>query len=337
MLRRFTVAALLCALLLLTGCTGADTPKVLSLFAMDTYMTLTAYGKDADEALSEAGRTINDLEQLLSRTREGSDVWQLNHNHTARLQAQTAALLHAALQYAADTDGAFDVTVAPLVEAWNITGETPRVPSEAELAALLPLVGSEHVHFSGALTTLDADCGVDLGGIAKGYASDQVAAVFAAHGIKSGAVSLGGNVYVCGSRPDGTPWRVAVKDPRGDGFACTLALRDAFAVTSGAYQRSFTAPDGTVYHHILNPATGAPALSDLLSVTVVCDQGTMADAYSTALFVMGQEGAEAFWRKADGFSMVLITADGRVRYTPDLADQLTKQEGVSYVYESIPR
>ena len=336
------IAALLSAALLLclTAC-GAPKRQELSLFAMDTYMTLVAYGKGASDALADSGRAINALEQKLSRTREGSAVWQVNHHGSAAVDDETAALLAEALAYSAETGSAFDITVAPLVDLWAINSDSPYVPSREEIDALLPMVGSDHVGLNGGTVTLDAGYAIDLGGIAKGYASDVVADVFAACGVTSGTVSLGGNVYVCGVRPDGKPWNVAVQDPGGDGYACTLSLSDSFAVTSGGYQRFFTGPDGTVYQHIIDPATGSPAQSDLLSVTVVCSSGTRADAYSTALYVMGEEAAIRFWtEKQDtdhAFEAVLITADGRIVCTPGLTDHFTQQEGSSYEVQFVSR
>ena len=142
---------------------------------------------------------------------------------------------------------------------------------------------------------------IDLGGIAKGYASDRLADIFARYGVDSALVSLGGNVYARGTKPGGAAWSVAVQHPEQDGYAAMLSLTDAFAVTSGGYQRYFTGPDGTVYQHILDPKTGWPVQGDLLSVTIVADNGTMADAYSTALYVMGRETAQDFWRQNGGF------------------------------------
>ena len=118
-------------------------------------------------------------------------------------------------------------------------------------------------------------------------------------------------------------------------YAAHIGAKFAFAVTSGGYQRYFTGPDGTVYQHILAPKTGWPVQGDLLSVTIVADNGTMADAYSTALYVMGREAAQDFWRQNGGFDMVLITKDGQVLYTPGLADKLTETEGSGYAYASI--
>lgn len=200
---------------------------------------------------------------------------------------------------------------------------------------MLPLVGSEHVHMDGSIVSLDAGCAVDLGGIAKGYASQQVADILQAHGVTSAVVSLGGNVYVCGAKPDGSAWNVGIQDPASSGYAATVALTDCFAVTSGGYQRYYVAEDGTVYQHIIDPRTGRPADSDLLSVTVISDDGTAADAYSTALYVMGEQEAVSFWRAHGGFDLILITADGRLLYTPELADTITAPEGCAYDFQPI--
>ena len=322
-------------LLCLTGCGAQPEPEQLSLFAMDTYMSLAAYGDGASEALAACGQELNRLDASLSRTREGSEIYTLNRQGSADVSRETADLIADAVALSRTTGGAFDPTVAPLVTLWGITTDSPHVPTQQEIDALLPLVGSEHLHLSGDTATLDDGCAIDLGGIAKGYASDRVAAIFAQHGITSGTISLGGNVYVCGAKPNGQPWVVAIQDPRSDGYAVTVALTDSFAVTSGGYQRYYTAPDGTVYQHILDPKTGYPVESDLLSVSILCDNGTMADAYSTALYVMGSAGAQAFWRTHGGFEMILITTAGQVLYTPGLSEKITPTEGSGYEYVSI--
>ena len=161
----------------LTAC-GAPKTETLDIFAMDTYMSLVAVGDGAFDVFQQSSNEINTLEQKLSRTIATSDVAQLNANGSAVLDEDTAELLRRALRYSEETDGAFDVTIAPLVELWGITTEHPRVPAREEIDALLPLVGTEHVHAEGTEASLDEGCAIDLGGIAKGYASDCVAALF---------------------------------------------------------------------------------------------------------------------------------------------------------------
>lgn len=322
----------LALLLLLVGC-APQTPEATSqIFAMDTVMDFFAMGEQAEATLTAAAQEINRLESLLSRTRQGSEVDALNRHGSAVLSDETASLLGAALDYCEMTGGAFDITIAPLVDAWNIHGENPHVLTDGEIAALLPLVGSGHLHLDGTSAALDAGCAIDLGGIAKGYASDVVARLYRENNIQGGWISLGGNVYAHGTKPDGSGWNVSIRDP-GDtaAGAAIVTLSNEFAVTSGGYQRFFTAQDGTVYQHILDPHTGKPAQSDLLSVTIIADNGTMADAYSTALYVMGQSGAVSYWsaHRAE-FDMVLITADNRLLYTPGLLGRITTEEGGPY-------
>ena len=333
-MKRLACLLLACLTVLALVACGAKKPQEISLFAMDTYMTLSAYGDNAGEALTAASQEINRLEATLSRTIDTSDISRLNAGAAVSVQQETRELLLRALALADETGGTFDMTVAPLVTLWGITSDAPHVPTQEEIDALLPLVGGEHVHMDTEVT-LDTGCAVDLGGIAKGYASGQVAHILRAYDVTSAVVSLGGNVYVCGSRPDGAPWNVGIQDPSGTGYAATVALTDCFAVTSGGYQRYFVAEDGTVYQHILDPRTGRPADSDLLSVTVISDDGTAADAYSTALYVMGEQEAVSFWRTHGGFDLILITADGRLLYTPGLSDAITAPEDCAYDFQPI--
>ena len=340
-MKRF-VCLLLAVLLTvsLCGCGGTQESR-LELFAMDTYMVITAEGGDTEEAVKSVSREISRLESVLSRTIDTSSVSRLNTEGSAGLDEDTSSLLAAALTYSEETGGAFDVTIAPLVELWGITSDDPRVPSQEEIDALLPLVGSEHIHLDGREATLDEDCAIDLGGIAKGFASDKAADILSRSGADRACANLGGNVYVY-SRENSRAWNVAIEDPKGkDGYVCILSLTDHFVVTSGGYQRYFTGPDGTVYQHILDPKTGYPVQGDLLSASVILPRGgdalagTRADAYSTALYVMGEHDAVDFWRAHRDFDMVLVTTDGRVVYTPGLASVFHEAEGVSYVCEQL--
>lgn len=237
------MCAALAALLLcsLTACGKTEEPERQDIFAMDTYMSLAAYGDGAREALAAAAREINRLEQELSRTAAGSDIYKLNDRGSAVVSEETAALLQSAMTYSAATGGLFDVTVAPLVSLWGITTDSPGVPAESEIDALLPLVGSGHIHMGWAMAvTLDDGCAVDPGRHCQGLRQRPGGAGAAAYAVTGAAVSLGGNVYVCGQKSDGSAWSVAVQDPKDTGaYTMTLELTDVFAVTSGGYQRYF--------------------------------------------------------------------------------------------------
>lgn len=351
--------ALFLLLLLLTGCGTVPPEKAhesIQVIAMDTPMLLTAYGKTATKSVYAAEDVIRELDAQLSRTNPDSDVSRLNNAGGQEIQVGEALqiLLERGTYYKETTDGAFDIAIAPIMSAWGFTEDSFQVPEPSELETLL-----EQIHSAGPPSVLDgnrvkipAGVAIDLGGIAKGYAADRVAEIFAENGVTRATAQLGGNVLAWGSRPDGEPWRVGLQDPERpddqEGFAGVLALSDAFAVTSGDYQRYFE-QDGKRYHHIIDPATGYPADSGLRSVTVTAPYkaadetgklpGTMCDAFSTALFVMGEEKALAFrerWNAVPSntpFDLILITEDGRVIVTGGLNFTLNEESG--YVVETV--
>ena len=348
---------LLCGLLAagmalsLCGCGEKDESK--TVFAMDTVMEFRVYGKKTENVLSAMEARVQGLEELLSRTKETSEVSALNSagGKETPVSFEVWSLLAKAQDMAEATGGAFDVTIAPVASAWGFTEESFRVPSAAELQALRPLVAAGSISLAENkgtyLATLRPGQAVDLGGIAKGYASDCMADLFLDYGIEHGYAALGGNVLAWGSKPDGSQWRIGVKDPNDTaGLTGVLLLKDAYAVTSGGYERCFEA-DGKTYHHIIDPATLYPAESDLESVTIVMGwngeklngntgNGTICDTLSTALFVMGEEAALEFWRSGVyDFDAVLVTADGRVLTTSGLSERFIPTEGSEYIYETV--
>ena len=357
-MKRFA-AALMAAMMLmgLTGCgwrmvSPDEAREVIQVIAMDTVMIFTAYGEKSTHADYLSEDEVRRLESLLSRTDSGSVIYQLNHADGLGIDVgeEVCGLMEAAEEYVLATDGAFDITIAPVVSAWGFTEEENRVPSQKELDGLLALVGPEHITLADDAAALTPGTQIDLGGIAKGYVSDRIAEILKENNIPRATISLGGNVLAWGDRPDGTLWRIGIQDPKdpnnANAFAGMLNLTDAFAVTSGGYQRFFEA-DGKTYHHIIDPATGYPADSGLTSVTVVADcdldevdgtpgVGTMCDALSTALFVMGEEKALDFWRSgAYDFDLVLVTEDDRVVITDGIAEAFTESEESGYRYEVV--
>ena len=341
MKRIWTVVLAIWMVLSLSGC--AEKEQSLQVIAMDTAITFTAYGKTAEDVVLNASAEVRRLDRLLSRTDENSMVSQMNAAGGASVTVgeEICGLLSAAAKYTAETGGAFDITVAPVVSAWGFTTESRQVPAEEELKELLNGVGMDRVTVDGDTVTMVPGTEIDLGAIAKGYASDRIAEIFQSGGLERGWAALGGNVLAWGCRPDGKPWRIGIQDPANPNdstaYVGTVLLEDAFAVTSGSYQRFFE-ENGSIYHHIIDPATGYPADSGLVSVTVIADakpgNGTMCDALSTALFVMGEEQAVDFWQNSNGaFEMILVTEDGRAVVSDGLRDSFTVEGG--YVCEIV--
>lgn len=331
-MKRLFIGGLLVAALMLAGCgaqTSAEEPsQSREVYAMDTVMTLEAYGQNADAALDEAVAEIERLDALWSIASSDGEIARLNAEKQITASADTLALLTRAKEISAATDGLFSTTIAPLMEAWGFTSGDYRVPDEAELSALLAHVDDEEIAISDSTVTIPADAKVDLGGIAKGFTSARVMEIFRENGVESGILSLGGNVQALGTKPDGSLWRVGLQDPADErALFATLELADKAVITSGAYERNFE-QDGIVYHHIIDPRTGYPAESGLSSVTIVSDDGTLADGLSTALFIMGKEAAVEFWRShRDDFDMVLLADDGAVTVSAGIADALTLSDG----------
>ena len=310
---------------MLTGCRfsvapdkASDNSSSRTVFAMDTVMELTAYGENAEEALVQSEQEINRLDGLLRRGDEKSEVYKLNQTQGGTLSEDTKTLIATALNISQETDGAFDITVAPVMDLWGFYTKEFRVPTETELSVALDTVDYRRIHLDGGTVSLEDGTAIDLGGIAKGYLSDQIMEIYRNAGVTSGIVSLGGNVQTLGSKPDGTPWRVGIEDPDDtDDLIGVLSVTDKAVITSGSYQRFFE-ENGITYHHIIDPKTGCPAKSGLKSVTVVADRGILADGLSTALFVMGLEAGGEFWRTHDDFEAVFITDTNRIYITQGL-------------------
>lgn len=342
MTKRMLTAVLTVALTLsLTACGGRtrqEMGETRTVYTMDTVMNLTAYGENASAALDAAEETLRTLDAKLDRHDETSTVSALNRDGTVE-DAELAQLTDIAQTIGALSGGAFDPTVAPVMDAWDFTGDAPRVPSDEELSALLAHVGSEKLSVDGNTIALSDGAQLDLGGIAKGYAADLLRAQLEKEGVTSATLDLGGDVFVMGRKTDGSDWRIAVKDPADtESYLGVVSAADKFVVTSGVYERYFE-ENGVRYHHILDPKTGCPAESGLVSVTVLCGNGAWADALSTACFVLGPDGALALRDdladQGTDFELILVTDDGRVLYTDGLADTFTPNDESGYTYEAL--
>ena len=320
-------AALLSAAFLLTGCSGAPAqePETATFFAMDTAMDFTVYGDAA--LLDEAETLIGSLEEQVSVTDEHSDIYAIDHTGSGSLSGNAAELMEQALELCRRTGGALDISVYPIVRAWGFTTGSYQVPDEETIQSLLPLVDYTQIQYDAAtgVVTLPEGMEIDLGSVAKGYAGQLAAQMLREHGVQSALLNLGGNVQTVGAKPDGSPWQIGIKEPQGEDAMMVLSVEDQAVVTSGGYERYFE-QDGQTYWHIMDPSTGHPADSGLISVTIVGDEGVICDGLSTALFVMGLEKAADLWAQSGDFEAVFVTASGEVYITEGLRDHFALTE-----------
>lgn len=294
MRRPYLLSAVLLVMILLlplASCSREQYRQV-TVFSMDTPVTIkiNASHPEADDVLAGCESLLVRLDALLSRTREGSDVWRINHTLVCEgLDAHTVAVLQTALSVSALTEGAFDITVAPLIELWETACDAGQLPSADALDAALALVDYRALTLEGnTLKKSDVAVRIDLGGIAKGYAADVICEYLTARGVEYGIVSFGSCVAGVGSKPDGKPFRIAVRDPldTSDALGYVSLTHGVLSVT-GDYER-FYEIGGTKYHHVLSPETGYPARTVWHSVALVCESGAVADAMSTAIMVRGE-------------------------------------------------
>ena len=352
--RRKNAKSVLCSTLLfallLCGCGKASAPQASAasdpeaterstvyVDSMDTFIELSAFGSQRDAALQAAKEEILRLNDLLSIGVESSEISRINREGSGTVSADTAAMIREALTLFEETDGAFDLTVYPLMELWGFVSKEYHVPTDEELAETMLRIGADRVQLDDetSLVTLDEGQSIDRGGMAKCFASQRLMDIFRENGVESAIVSLGGNMQCLGTKPDGSPWRIGVKDPFNPDFGLSAIVQivDKAVITSGGYERYFVDEEtGTTYRHIIDPATGYPAESGLSSVSIVTADGMLGDGLSTALYIMGLEKSAEFWRAhKTEFDAILIDNDGNVYVTAGLEGAVTSEHTITFL------
>ena len=285
-------------------------------FYFDTVVSLTLYGAP-EGIIDEVWAACARYENLLSKTVAGSDVSRINaaNGETVTVDPETWQILRRAKEISAITDGAFSITIAPLTALWTFTDTVSNlVPTDEARTRLLPLVDDQKIVLGENNTvTLPAGMEIDLGGVAKGYIADKVAELLRDR-TTAAIISLGGNVYTTGQKPDGSRFGVGIKDPHNPAASkAAIYTGDGTVVTSGTYERGFSF-GGVRFHHILDPQTGWPSQSDLVSATFVMDSSMTADALATACIVIGSEKSLALAREL-GLDAMFIKDDGTAVFT----------------------
>ncbi len=319
------LALLTAMFLLLTlpacGTQPARTARDREVFAMDTVMELRVYDS-SDAVLDEMDAALAALSRELNAEDDNGGLYALNRAGGGE-NAALADLVRRAAALSARTGGALDVSLHLASLAWGFPSKRYSIPTEADLTELANHCGMRLVACAGDRITLQNGAELDLGAVAKGYAADRCRAILERAGV-SGILSLGGNIQTVGKKPDGSDWTVAIQDPDDPGsYLLTMTVTGTKSVvTSGDYQRFFER-DGARYCHILNPETLSPARNGLRMVTIVADEGFLADGLSTALFVMGLERGIEFWRAGNDFEAIWLTEDGTVTVTEGLEDRIS--------------
>lgn len=341
MMKKLLSAVLLAVLTLgiLSACGGGKgdsetnkTAKRYTFYSLDTDCSLTIYGDD-DSFANVAADAVDSVNKFFS---DGKNIRIAEKDETLSFSEEQYALLKKGVEMYEFTDGAFDMTIAPVTRLWNIP-EAKTPPDEATIAAMLSYVGTSKLKFNDEekTVTFESFGGLDVGGIAKGYAGNYAVSELKNAGCAAGVLSLGGNVVVWGDKPDGTDYTVAVKSPlssaQSSEYLGNIKCKDVCVVTSGTYERYFEY-EGKRYHHIIDPTTGHPADTDVLSATVVADDGAYADALATAFVVLGYEKSAGYIEKAieKGYikGAVLVSSRCRVSVYGDISFELTSGDFV---------
>lgn len=317
---------LLMASAVLNGCAKNIQPISRTGFYFDTVIQITLYDTEDETILDGCFALAEKYENLFSATKEGSDVWKINHadGQTVTVSEETAALLVTATDYANKTEGKIDPTIRPVSQLWDFGSEgDPHVPEDSEIKEALSHVSYDNIRFGAApsdengdpvcrtVTLTDPKAAVDLGFIAKGYIADKMKEYLLSQGVTSACISLGGNVLAIGEKPDGSPFRIGIQEPFAETGKTldTIEIRDTSVVTSGIYERCFY-EDNVLYHHVLDTATGYPVDNELAGVTIICESSTKADALSTACLCLGLEKGRKFLDAEKDVAYLFITKDG---------------------------
>ena len=322
MKRLYRLILLCMVMVLLCGC-SLTTKEPLSKtgFHFDTVITITLYDSKNEELLNTCFNYCKDFENLVSRTIPTSDISRINMSAGSSIEVSdtTIELLKKGIEFGELTDGAFDITIAPLSELWDFKNNPGNVPSESDIVEALSHVNYKNIVIEGNTVTLtDPKAAIDLGGIAKGYMADQLKEYLLNEGVTSAIINLGGNVLTIGEKPDGNAFHIGIQKPFDEQNAAitSVQVKDSSVVTSGSYERYFKVND-TIYHHILNTATGYPCDNELLSVTILSEKSIDGDVLSTSCFALGLEEGRKLIESLEDMDAIFVTDDYEIIDTRD--------------------
>ena len=313
----------LCILLSLSSCRPTtDEPITKSGFYFDTVIQITVYDLRHASLIDSCFSYCEKFENLVSRTIADSDISRINQSagNPVEVSDTTIDLLRAGIQYGDMTQGAFDITIAPLSMLWDFKNNSKIVPTDEQISEALSHVNYKNIVIEGNTVTLrDPKAAIDLGGIAKGYMADRLKEFLESKEVESALINLGGNVITIGEKPNGTPFTIGIQNPFDEPSAIitSVSAKDSSVVASGSYERYFEVGN-KIYHHILNTQNGYPCENDLLSVTILSKHSIDGDALSTSCFALGLDKGVNFIQSLENLEAVFITTDYKIHDTRDL-------------------
>ncbi|MCX7614536.1 MAG: FAD:protein FMN transferase [Clostridiales bacterium] len=324
---------------LLFGCSSKNETYSRDFFTMDTVINITVYSNsegEAKAALDAAEKEFFRISALSDRFSDKSDLSKVNKNagkQAIKVSDDVFRMIDDSISWAKRTNGAFDIAVGPLMDLWGIEKGINIPPEKDKINEALKICGYQNVVINKKEKTVflkQKDMILDLGGIAKGYATDCAATVLKKMGVKNAIINAGGNVYTIGGKTDGSPFRVGIQDPRNQqGILAVIPLSDKAAVSSGDYERYYIY-NGVRYHHILDPATGFPARK-CIATTIIGNSAEIADILSTSLFVMGPEKGLQFANSLTEIDGVLfVTEDKTITATSKIKEKLEMDKTSGY-------
>lgn len=317
------ITAFLFSTAALVGCNVSGKPAEDSFEAMDTFMSFKAYGENSDSVVSQIREKILRLDSLFSTTNSDSDIYRINKrtSDSVKVDDVTADAVSKSLEICKSVDGVLDISVYPIVREWGFIDKDYKIPDKSRIDELLKCVDYTKVSVSDGQITLLPDMELDLGAVAKGYAADEAIEICKSNNTSSALLNLGGTIAAVGKKPDGSSWNIGVANPKNSAdYFGYLSCSDCVAATSGGYERYYVGDDGKTYIHIINPKTGYPIDNEISSVTIVSKNGIKSDALSTALFVMGIDKAEEYWRNSGDFDFIILDKNNKVHITKNIAD-----------------
>lgn len=298
-------------------------------YALGTLINLRASGSKAEKAIHKALERLNEIDDRMSAFKESSDISKINFSAGSRgenVNSDTYFVVKKAIEYSEILEGTFDPTIRPLVKLWSIGTKEEKIPEKKDIEETLKLVNYKDIILgenTNSIMLKHKNQALDIGGIAKGFAADEVRDIFYKHNIKSALIDLGGNIFALGSKGDGSPWRVGIQNPfklRGE-FVGILSAKNRSIVTSGNYERYFM-KDGKRFHHILDPKTGYPSQSKIISATIISDNSIDGDGLSTGVYIIGIDKAIKIIEAIDGIEAIFITEDKKIYKTSGIDNSI---------------